>query len=1029
MDAKARNVRRRGIYCVVAVVLAAIGACNAPSCFPTIPSDDAGDLSWARQVVPILLGRKVKGHTEAKMLADMVAVTDRPTVLRALMQEPEFIEHWTESLVNTLEVDREGDQGLADCYGAPLRAAPDVTLAQHILANPPTAVAPGGAFNMSDVVRSAVMLDNLAPIYRAHLFAFQHRPQPFIDEQQARDEMGLRFEETYLNRQNTCLACHNSDISTTGPSSGWTRWFPIFGSFEKALYGANTGGDPVNIHEMFRTDQQFAAGSIAPWGISGCGQFKADMGAASGGNPYFTNALAPGATVTTLTALFKQGYDSLDAHNLRRTVDPAIQPACTACQTSCSGGTPLDPESVTNGTFVRDTLTAHMAGQCGSCHGATQGLWFYPAPAGQHWYSNLISVGANETSGLRVAPGDQLHSELIGKLTGAVPQQMPLGGTPLSGGDIQKVRDWITALPGASTCSVCPTLDCEPTHVDGADAFAYLAAARTVNVVWQEAMGYPLTIANYFPRNPEQRGALWSLTEYNLIPSHWSLRTLLVSILGETTFNRKPPDVETVDGGPYVEPRLYDPWVIPDPRVPPANDPSWDAGEHPDLYFNAMTDGIYRYSTWNLLRSTQKALDWPGPRRFPPDGGYPTEQLERSMGQYFSTTSPGFRSTNFAALLAWEKDNGPCANQNTDGGADWIERAATAAAAFDGGSPLTLGDLLVVERDWLLSEGTIATTPPPGLAQNESDALAGLVGPLTAQVSTLSAADLHTKLRGACGLLIETAQYFLAGIAPQGLGPDPRLRVCNGTPCSYQEMCNDLRTHITLPSTLLMTCGTDSISVVDISGLVAHLRDEFFIDFCPHCPIVAFQSQGCFKSPEAACGVRPPACDSRCSRIDCCGGPGAPVDRSGTVLLWADGAAVKEAEGVRIRRSGSRAIETLAVGTKLAQGDLLEVPAKSKLVVDDGGKTRKYEPSSKLPAEKLAPRYVLVTGPGALQQVDRKKSQPVLSPEQLTWLRTLGWRKQPDGATQRTIKPADRAPGRAEREWAERLKRFQQPKR
>src|SRR5262249_45712176 len=155
------------------------GAGCGPGNFPVVLPNDAGDRAWVRQVVPIVLGRKVKGAVEVKLLADLVANTDRATVLRGLMQEPEFNDHWSEPLVNTLRIDREvnlvsGLPSQSDCYGAPLRAGtPTAALAQFVIGNPPSSVAPGGAFNMSDVVRSAVAADNLAPLYRGNLFALQ----------------------------------------------------------------------------------------------------------------------------------------------------------------------------------------------------------------------------------------------------------------------------------------------------------------------------------------------------------------------------------------------------------------------------------------------------------------------------------------------------------------------------------------------------------------------------------------------------------------------------------------------------------------------------------------------------------------------------------------------------------------------------------------------------------------------------------------------------------------------------------------
>jgi hypothetical protein len=1042
---KARQ-RLRGTSILGAVfavaVLVSVSGCPRPSDFPSVPRDDVGDRAWVRQVVPIVLGRKVKGYTEVKMLADLVAVTDRPTVLRGLMAGTEFNEHWSETLVNTIRIDREStlttgsDQ--SDCYGAPLRAgAPDAALAAHVLANATSMPAPGGAFNMSDVVRSAVVGDNLAGLYRANLFALQHHfPQQQV-EQQARDTLGVTFEDVYLNREaSPCLACHNSDLSTTGPSSGWNRFYPILGSFEAALYGASTGADPADMHAMFRSDQ--LGTGAAPWGISGCGTFQATLATSSGANPYFTGPLAMGATVTTLADLFKQGYEGLAAHGLSRSVPSAVQAACTTCQTSCSGGTPLDPDSVVNGTFVRDLLSAHMAGtDCGTCHGGTDSLWFYDPmpPAGDHWYSHLINIPSADVAGeMRVAPGDAADSALPKKLRGTAPPRMPLGGTPLAEADIEKVEAWINALPpSAAACTNCSTLDCDPTHIDHpTEAFAYLAAARIVNVVWQEAMGYPLTINNYFPRNAGQRGALWNLTESTFIPSGWSLRELLVRILTSDMFNRRPPDTQGTPGSPYQEPPIFDPWVIPDPRIPPANQPGWNPAAHPDLYGNAMTDGVYRYSAYNLLRSVQKAMDWPAPLRFPPPAllaPYPW-QLQRDIGQYVTSANPGFRVTNFPALLSWEHELGTCANHRTDQGQDWIDRLAAAAAGFtppaSDPTPLTLRDLIVVEQDWLLGDGSIPVSAPPPLTQTEEQALTTIVGSLASTVPSLPPADVTSKMRAVCGILLETPQFLLAGIVPDGPGATTRLRVCNAAPCSYQEMCQDITSRIPLPSAgSLWACGADSVTILQpVQPPKVYPQQAF----CPWCPVISVNPQGCFDPGARACSVTPPACDARCNRIDCCGGPVARFDQKGTVLLYSDDAAtVKQADGVRVRRAGTEKVETLASGSRLSYGDVFELSPQSKLVltvvVDKVSRDLTY---TGVPGTASAPRYVLVTGPKALQATERRRNPPPLTKGELDWLRTKGGLRSPNGTTPIKITPQMRAPGAAEKDWQTRLQRFKQ---
>src|SRR5262245_19678527 len=87
------------------VLALAAGALALASCsWPSFPSDDAGDESFVRQIVPILYGRKIRGYDEVKLLSHLVSATDRRTVVRALMERPEYVEHWSEVLVDDLEV-------------------------------------------------------------------------------------------------------------------------------------------------------------------------------------------------------------------------------------------------------------------------------------------------------------------------------------------------------------------------------------------------------------------------------------------------------------------------------------------------------------------------------------------------------------------------------------------------------------------------------------------------------------------------------------------------------------------------------------------------------------------------------------------------------------------------------------------------------------------------------------------------------------------------------------------------------------
>ena len=82
------------------LLVAVLAGCAA--LFPLVPKEDANDAAFVRQVIPILYGRKARGYDEVKLISDLIVKTDRETALRALMDRPEFVDHWAEVLVDDL---------------------------------------------------------------------------------------------------------------------------------------------------------------------------------------------------------------------------------------------------------------------------------------------------------------------------------------------------------------------------------------------------------------------------------------------------------------------------------------------------------------------------------------------------------------------------------------------------------------------------------------------------------------------------------------------------------------------------------------------------------------------------------------------------------------------------------------------------------------------------------------------------------------------------------------------------------------
>lgn len=954
---------RPGWRLILAATMVTLWGCT-PS-LPSAPQDDAGDESFVRQVVPVLLGRKVRGHDELKALTDLIQATDRATVARALMEQDEFVDYWSEEIVDHLQLHREGSKSQTACYGPGLLAgAPTAALADFVLGNPPSAQFPNN-FNMSDLVRSAIVRDNLFAIYRGHLFALASRPDFFlVVEKQMREDLGASFEHVYLNRQSGCLLCHNSEFSTSGEASGWDRTHPVPGEFEAAIYGASTGTSPEQAFAIFRTDVR--NGSLRPWGQApACGTFKPSVVTdPENVTAWFTAPLGRQVSVRNLGEILRFGYLGLESGGLDRSLSVTVQEQCEFCATSCEG-VGVDPDAplnAVNAAAVKTILLDNCA--TASCHaeGSAGGndLRIYP---GNDWFTELVNAPATLDGEIRAIPAHAADSYLIKKLEnapGIAGSQMPLGNPALSDPEIETIANWINDIPEGAACNACDTLDCNPAYpprVEGHEATAFLLAERIVDNVWRQVFGYPLTIANYFPRNSSQRDALWNLSEYSFVPNEWSLKELLIRLVTSNFFNRKAP-TSSAASTPYRLPMLFDPWVEADPREPPVSEPGYDPAANPQVHNNAMSDGIHRYTAHNLLRSVHRALGWPAPQRFPPAAGYPDQALERAIGQFFTDSEAGFQTVDFQGLLQWENVHGVC-DRTGIVPADWIDSVLAEVASFpDGGDPLSVEDLVVLFRDWLLGDGHIGTVAPVDVGATEQAALAGYFGVASLDTSASAVADLATKLRGLCGVLIETPQFWLAGLAPEGPGPEPRLRVCTAGPCSYQEVCESLEPAIESSISGTLTCAEDSVSVTTgRMGMDLICPPEI----CGRLPMPERRLRACLANP-LDCPRDPPACDPRCSRIDCCGGPLPPLDRRGYLVAWADGAAVERAKGVRILRPGAHRFVALESGMSLREGDLLAISPGSELRV----RTAQGEiatPKGGLSKDDPAgPRLVMITG-------------------------------------------------------------------
>jgi hypothetical protein len=473
-----------------------------------------------------------------------------------------------------------------------------------------------------------------------------------------------------------------------------------------------------------------------------------------------------------------------------------------------------------------------------TCHAASAGGLRMRNDA--TWKDQLVRVASvRGAPSARVEPGHSANSFLItalnpsGTLGGLFP--MP-PGSPFTAAELDTVRAWIDGMPGSSGCATCaansPGLACPAPHADvpGNEALAYLIAMNLTDNIWSQVMGRPLTIAHNYSRNMAQNFLLWHLTEFQFIANGWSLKKLLGFTVASDYYNRRPPEdgdgIVKPSGGssPYDLPMFFDPWIEQDPRVAPANQPGYVAADHPEKHANAMSEAIERKAPVALLRSVGSALGWPMPQRVP-QTTFPDRDLAVSIGQFMRDSVPGFRGENLTAFIEWEANVATC-RKPAGVAADWIDRLTTAIQSHNTANPgdrVTVAQAAEIVKDWILADGRMST--------GERAIVARVFGRAENDPTTL-VTSLNDRLRDFCGVLLETPQFKLSGISADGVGPRPKLRVCNGAPCSYRELCTAL-----LPrADVRALCQDQSIRSLQPEISSRPLDDRFAMPWPPRPP-------------------------------------------------------------------------------------------------------------------------------------------------------------------------------------------------
>lgn len=313
--------------------------------------------------------------------------------------------------------------------------------------------------------------------------------------------------------------------------------------------------------------------------------------------------------------------------------------------------------------------------------------------------------------------------------------------------------------------------------VDPDDALAWMTAQTIVEQVWQDVMGAPLTLSNYFPRTEAQRDTLERLTA-QFVARRFSLRALLADIAVEPMFNPPPPEAGC--GQAYAWPRVLDAWS--------------NHASDPQQRNNGPGDGVLALPARQLRRSLHGALGWPMPAEYP---GGEEQTFQLSVGVFLKDAEPGFRSLDFAARLAWEARYGACAKPNTFDFVDLVaEKAAESAQA-------SWADAVALLKDRLVGE--------PFVAESEVAHIQQLLG---AKLSDKVAGDdAAARLRRVCGALVSTPQFLLGGLVAPDRQSTPML-----TPggVSYGPQCETIKTAFAAAqSGFAVLCTADGVSATE----------------------------------------------------------------------------------------------------------------------------------------------------------------------------------------------------------------------
>jgi hypothetical protein len=306
---------------------------------PEVPgSCDAGDAAWVTRALTLVLGRRPHSSAEVRTWVAVVESQGRQVAVRAMSRTADAHAAWGDWLEDELYVARTGDKLHYSCWGAPRLPPQGGALAAFLRSEPPTAVYPGGAFSMADVLRDALWADDLSVVHPRTVRA--HEPAHGGGQRQRR---GARVQRAGQLRRGVPRHVprpqpHLPVVPQQRVLGHPDRTFPTPGLVDQAVFGSSTGRpSPEEIDAMFAVDgvtsgrRGLSFPGVEPWGMVGqCASFvdpatrPVEPDWIGQDTRYLVLPYGPEGDVWEVSAHLRAGMDAVEGVGLEVAADGAV---------------------------------------------------------------------------------------------------------------------------------------------------------------------------------------------------------------------------------------------------------------------------------------------------------------------------------------------------------------------------------------------------------------------------------------------------------------------------------------------------------------------------------------------------------------------------------------------------------------------------------------------------------------------------------------------------------------------------------